>query len=592
MADQPVTREKLINADIDVENFGKAMNEFGVVNPRYGEAYPTLPSAIQKVIETGGFEPFQTESALKASTPTLTKKAAYALDTHKIWLWQSNAWIDTGLSAIDQAKAFANSNSLFNPSSVPSSGVDLNSLVTFGFHKFLSAAAWDASTNKPTGVSSQWAVVLVLPLSPTVVFQIVFGFNSKKLNYRYSTNLTNWSTWETVSGDVFTANAITKAVGDYSAQVRPEFTPGSKNIFNPESTIPGKVINTSGALVDATNGVITGLIDVSAGTVLSVSGLQASVAYRAIRFLNADNVYISTQSIAPALVQKAFTLPAGAKYAQMCLKENADTFALDVNTIQFELAAAPTSFTPYIKGNLVGLFGAKIKSESSSASKAIGAKYLIFGDSITQTSPVDSGIFDQTTSPFPNWPTYAKEQLQMSVFRNYAKSGASFRNRNIEHLQFLKNQVDLAISNNEVADVIVVACGTNDGLTSLGTYESAMSKTTLEDLDLTLGMEAARWAFWKLRLQYPDAVCFYCNPLQRMSNTVEELAPLVDGLSKLAQRHGFILIDQNKESGIIRELEVLNGEGKYLADGLHPNTAGRKRQANMIVSKIKSSMMY
>lgn len=105
MADQPVTREKLINADIDVENLGKAMNEKGVVNPRYGETYPTLPSAIQMIIETGGFEPFATETALKASVPSLAKKAAKALDTKKIWLWENGVWTDTGLSEKDQAIA-------------------------------------------------------------------------------------------------------------------------------------------------------------------------------------------------------------------------------------------------------------------------------------------------------------------------------------------------------------------------------------------------------------------------------------------------------------------------------------------------------
>lgn len=107
MADQPVTREKLIDADIDVENLGKAVNELGIVNPRYGDAYPTLPSAIQIVLESGGFEPFSTEMLLKASVPILTKKAAYALDTHKIFLWENNVWVDTGLSAIDQAKGYA-----------------------------------------------------------------------------------------------------------------------------------------------------------------------------------------------------------------------------------------------------------------------------------------------------------------------------------------------------------------------------------------------------------------------------------------------------------------------------------------------------
>ena len=47
MADQPITKEKLINADIDVENLGKAVNELGSVNPRYGSPYKTAPQTIQ-----------------------------------------------------------------------------------------------------------------------------------------------------------------------------------------------------------------------------------------------------------------------------------------------------------------------------------------------------------------------------------------------------------------------------------------------------------------------------------------------------------------------------------------------------------------
>lgn len=100
-----VTKKKLEDADIDVENLKKAVNEKGVVNPRYGDPYITLPSAIQKVIETGGFEPFSTEAALKASVPSLAKKAAKALDTKKIWLWENGVWTDTGLSEKDQAIA-------------------------------------------------------------------------------------------------------------------------------------------------------------------------------------------------------------------------------------------------------------------------------------------------------------------------------------------------------------------------------------------------------------------------------------------------------------------------------------------------------
>lgn len=56
MADQPVTREKLINADIDADNLGKAVNELGVVNPRYGNPYKTAPQAIKDIEDNGNAE--------------------------------------------------------------------------------------------------------------------------------------------------------------------------------------------------------------------------------------------------------------------------------------------------------------------------------------------------------------------------------------------------------------------------------------------------------------------------------------------------------------------------------------------------------
>lgn len=99
-----ITLKDLADAKVDAKDLGEALNEKKIITPRYGESFKSLPLAIREVIDTGGFEPFATEALLKASVPILTKKAAYALDTHKVWLWENNAWVDTGLSAIDQAK--------------------------------------------------------------------------------------------------------------------------------------------------------------------------------------------------------------------------------------------------------------------------------------------------------------------------------------------------------------------------------------------------------------------------------------------------------------------------------------------------------
>lgn len=59
---------------------------------------------------TSGVESFATEVELLASTPILEKKAAKALDTKKVWLWQDEQWIDTGLSELDLAKSYSDTN--------------------------------------------------------------------------------------------------------------------------------------------------------------------------------------------------------------------------------------------------------------------------------------------------------------------------------------------------------------------------------------------------------------------------------------------------------------------------------------------------
>ncbi|MFY6097529.1 hypothetical protein ACOUVM_04310 [Acinetobacter baumannii] len=108
-----ITEEKMQNLDTDIQHAGEAINEKKVIIPRYGDPFYSLPLAVQKVMETGGFEPFLTEAQLLASTPTISPKAAKALDTGKIWYWGKSegttidAWHDTGLSELDQANKYA-----------------------------------------------------------------------------------------------------------------------------------------------------------------------------------------------------------------------------------------------------------------------------------------------------------------------------------------------------------------------------------------------------------------------------------------------------------------------------------------------------
>ncbi|MDF2419179.1 hypothetical protein GWP85_16940 [Acinetobacter beijerinckii] len=100
-----ITKEQLEDASIDAKDLGECVhgNETGIVTPRLGDPYPTLPAAIQTIIGSGGFEPFTTETALLASTPTSSKQAALALDTENLFFWDGLIWILSGSIALNSA---------------------------------------------------------------------------------------------------------------------------------------------------------------------------------------------------------------------------------------------------------------------------------------------------------------------------------------------------------------------------------------------------------------------------------------------------------------------------------------------------------
>lgn len=218
-------------------------------------------------------------------------------------------------------------------------------------------------------------------------------------------------------------------------------------------------------------------------------------------------------------------------------------------------------------------------------------QFLIFGDSITVTASISADgtyIEDADTS----WVTYAKDIMQIGSYKNYAKSGARYRDFSGEYLQKLSEQVDLAINDatNNNTDVIVLSLGTNDlDITdSTDTYENAMKVSSVTALDRTKFYQAVRYAMWKLKTKYPTASCFVTTPIQRASREV--YTKIYNAIVEMGKRYNFIVIDAYAESGIIRENEVSNGEGVYLKDGLHPNDNGDILLANYYSKVIMNNL--
>lgn len=254
---------------------------------------------------------------------------------------------------------------------------------------------------------------------------------------------------------------------------------------------------------------------------------------------------------------------------------------------------------------------------------------LIFGDSITDNANITAAD-DVTTSyrnrnttsyiddngntvTHPKWAKILERYFRCSDLRNYALSGASYKDAERQsgnERQNVSYQITLALNDAEnpngvfptagafVPDIVFFALGTNDGVPN-DTYDSAMAKTvykedgvtidyeaTLAALDTGKFCEAVRKAFMRVRKQWPAALYFCILPLQRVAR---EQQPLNELLKQMAQRYSMIVVDGAAEMGIVRDFEVGSSFGAFLKDGLHPNKEGQKLFARLAVNAIKNN---
>lgn len=219
---------------------------------------------------------------------------------------------------------------------------------------------------------------------------------------------------------------------------------------------------------------------------------------------------------------------------------------------------------------------------------------LAFGDSITTTMTIGADGELTDTVGQTNWVTYSKTYLELSNVYNYAVSGAAFRQRDgVATYQYLKNQIELAISKAKPIDFIVVSAGTNDWdeFYTDTEYQTTLDITDMATVDMTKVYQAIRWSFWKIRQAYPDKLCFYAIPIQRADETKAKY-DFLQRIKRIAQMYNFIIIDAWGESGIIKDFEVWQGAGRYLTDGLHPNTNGKQLMSKLYNKVILNTMKH
>ncbi len=288
-----------------------------------------------------------------------------------------------------------------------------------------------------------------------------------------------------------------------------------------------------------------------------------------------SNVAIDNQ-----VTQYIADIPEGAYYYVFSIYQRLSSGSSDFEDVMVTFDGYK-EYEPFCKC-IQSIAGYKIENENAQQVATTGKRMLVFGDSITETASMNDDGSNYQEGVRTNWLTFAKTYLNTSNFKNYAMSGATYKDtESTQYRQNLSEQMALAMANseNDEAEIVIVALGTNDASVNIGDYTTAMSKETLSDLDRTNLYEALRFAMWTLRLKYANAMFFVGMPTQRTDR--EQPSELLEAIKTMAQRYNFIIIDATSESGIVSEFEVQGASGRYLYDGLHPNVEGSKKLAKL-----------
>jgi lysophospholipase L1-like esterase len=214
--------------------------------------------------------------------------------------------------------------------------------------------------------------------------------------------------------------------------------------------------------------------------------------------------------------------------------------------------------------------------------KVRGLKMLTFGDSITDYTTSTA----VTNNGGVTWVQTAMSLLGLASNSNYAVWGMS-----LSKTGGVWSKVDEAITANVDADIIIIAAGTNDRSygSFIGSYATAMGKSTQGALDKDYIFEALRYILWRITEHWPNARVFYSMPPQSAQTDIEDLAWLYDAIAKMCGRYGVRVMNTHKESGIVMDFETNTLPGRYLIDGLHPNANGKVIYGKYVANEIRKN---
>lgn len=385
----------------------------------------------------------------------------------------------------------------------------------------------------------------------------------------------------------------------------------------------GQFINTSGQPAINADYAITDYILCDNAAYVKIEDIYVGASALGYAFYDEDKNFISGQnSVSGDVVIQ--TIPTNAKYIRSSCRVKQGSSTIHSPTI--------TAYNNRTLNKTVLELLDDVATLKNSGSNLKDLQILIFGDSITDTQNITIDASTNRTTAYsekiPNnsytkngqtisyymWPNLIQRVLDVKELRNYALAGAHFytpsqtpsnpRIKLLYQVQVALN--DLNNPNNVFPnddfnpDIIIIACGINDGNIAEGAFETTMAKTVMNqagtgvDVGATMAamnqqnpMDAMRYVLMLLKQTFPTALFLYVNPLQQTYSTNEARLIAREELRKMAEQYDFVNLDGFAQFGIVRDFETQEQVGLLTKDGLHPNEKGQNLYARNIVQAIK-----
>jgi lysophospholipase L1-like esterase len=218
-----------------------------------------------------------------------------------------------------------------------------------------------------------------------------------------------------------------------------------------------------------------------------------------------------------------------------------------------------------------------------------GKKIMFFGDSITDTEVVKSSKYVTPLLKYTGMVKVGNLAISGSYLyhpTDYALDGNPTETAN----KSVPNQVQKVLNNSadyDTPDIIFIFAGTN-GNVSVANLDETQFAGAVENCDLTTFSGAMRWIYEKLMSLYPNALVVFVTPLQsaKTDRPYSDMLIRRNGIIENCERLALDYIDAFRVSGIYSGLEFNNANGKYLSDGLHPNTDGGVKLAKCFQNEL------